>query len=67
MFVVKVRTRLNELFVILFIVIVIIISLNRSIYLKLAEYFPKKGALLMITDGYRDKLAIKRDHAYIFS
>ncbi|WP_339190987.1 MULTISPECIES: peptidase [unclassified Paenibacillus] len=30
-----------------------------------AEDFPKKGPLLIITDGYCDKLTIKRDHAYI--
>lgn len=30
-----------------------------------AEDFPKKGPLLIITDGYCDKLILKRDHAYI--
>lgn len=30
-----------------------------------AEDFPKKGPILIITDGYCDKLTIKRDHAYI--
>lgn len=33
--------------------------------LEHAEDFPKSGPLLIITDGYCDRLAIKRDHAFI--
>ncbi|MCQ6557416.1 VWA-like domain-containing protein [Paenibacillus mendelii] len=29
------------------------------------EDFPKSGPILIITDGYCDKLNVKRDHAYI--
>lgn len=33
--------------------------------LQRAEDFPKNGPILIITDGYCDKVLIKRDHAYL--
>lgn len=33
--------------------------------LQRAEDFPKNGPILIITDGFCDKLTLKRDHAYI--
>ncbi|RKP49844.1 peptidase [Cohnella endophytica] len=33
--------------------------------LETAEDFPRKGPLLIITDGYCDRLTIRREHAYI--
>jgi predicted metal-dependent peptidase len=33
--------------------------------LERAEDFPKDGPLLIITDGYCDRLKIRRDHAYL--
>lgn len=34
-------------------------------FLQRAEDFPKNGPILIITDGYCDKVHVKRDHAYI--
>lgn len=33
--------------------------------LESAEDFPRKGPLLIITDGYCDRLTVRREHAYI--
>ncbi|WP_337102608.1 vWA domain-containing protein [Paenibacillus sp. YIM B09110] len=33
--------------------------------LQQAQDFPKKGPLLIITDGYCDRLTVQREHAYI--
>ena len=33
--------------------------------LSRAKDFPEKGPILVITDGYCDKLTVQRDHAYL--
>lgn len=33
--------------------------------LKEAEDFPKEGPLLIITDGFCDRLRVRREHAYL--